>query len=315
MRSFIAVALGLLLLISAAVAQGNDNIARITVNEETTGMLITGANIAQMDDLDANLMGNNIFANQVVGLMIEDGNLIGQSNGKTNAIQVADLMLNDTGNANDDSQSVGLAQVENDLTIGNITQITMLEADDIGNENSIDQTAHASTGTFFGLPGPNSLTNSELRQTSVLDACVNGNSNNAIQETNQFITDDILTSSNLYEQASINANILGNENNLGIGGQGVFQIADNNLLTNSWANQAICLDEQITGNSNDISQLARPYFFANLLTTSTALQSIDMKTEVLGSGNIIDQNADLISESNSAVGGHIVQTTDIETNS
>ncbi len=70
-------------------------------------MQITGANIAQMADIDANLVGNNILANRIVGLRIEDGDVTGQNNGETNAIQVADLILNDIGNVNVDSQSVG----------------------------------------------------------------------------------------------------------------------------------------------------------------------------------------------------------------
>jgi hypothetical protein len=167
MRDLIAIAFGLMLLVSAAVAQGNGNTAIVTINERTTDMQITGANVVQMADIDADLMGNDILANQIVGLRIEDGDITGQSNGETNVIQVADLMLNDTGNANADLQSVGIAQVENDLTIGNVTQITLLQADNIGNENSIDQSSSSSIGIFFGFIEPNSLVNSDLKQISI----------------------------------------------------------------------------------------------------------------------------------------------------
>ncbi len=315
MRSLITIAFGLMLLVSTAASQGNGNTGIVMINEETSGMLITGADIAQMADIDANLMGNNILANQVVGLRIEEGDLTGQNNGKTNAIQVADLILNDTGNANVDSQFVGIAQVENDLTIGNITQITVLQADDIGNENVVDQSSSSSAGIFFGFIEPNLLANSELKQTSILNVYVNGNTNNAVQEADQFIVDNTLTNSKLYEHADINANILGNENNLGLGRQSIFQIAGDNLLTSSWASQQVFLDEHSSGNLNDVSQLGRPFFFDNILTTSTALQSIDAKTITSGNGNIVDQNVDLINEGNNAVDGRITQIADIETNS
>ncbi len=315
MRSLITIAFGLMLLVSTAAAQGNGNTGIVMINEETSGMLITGADTAQIADIDANLMGNDILANQIVGLRIEDGDIVGQGNGETNAIQVADLMLNDTGNANVDSQLVGTAQVENDLTIGNITQITVLQADDMGNENVVDQSSSSAIGIFFGFIEPNSLANSKLKQTSILNAYVNGNTNNAVQEVDQFIIDNTLTSSKLYEHADINANIIGNENNLGLGRQGVFQIAGDNLLTRSWASQQVFLDVQSSGNLNDVSQLGRPFFFDNTLTMSTALQNIDMETGTSGNGNIVDQNADLTSGGNNAVNGHITQIADIETNS
>jgi hypothetical protein len=315
MKNVLTLALGLMLLVSTATAQGNSNTGIVTINEETTGMLITGANIAQIADVDANLMGNDILANQIVGLRIEEGDLTGQSDGKTNAIQVADLILNDTGNGNVDSQFVEITQVENDLTIGNITQTTVLQADDMGNENSIDQSSSSSAGIFFGFKEPNLLVNSELKQTSILNECVNGNTNNAVQEVDQFIIDNTLTSSRIYEQANINANILGNDNNLGLGRQGIFQIANNNLLTSSWASQRVCLDEQSLGNLNEVSQLGRPFFFENTLTSSTAQQSIDMKARTSGNENTVDQNADLTSGGNNAVDGSITQIAGIETNS
>ncbi len=315
MRSLIIIVLDLMLLVSVAASLGNDNSENVMSNVETTGTSIIGADLAQIDNINANLMGSNIHANQFVRLTIDDSNLVGQSNGETNDIQMADMMLNDTGCGNIDLQFVAINQDENCLTIGNITQLTALKADDIGYENSIDQSSSSSIGNFFGFIEPNVLTNSDLKQTSILDACVAGNANNAVQGTNQFITDNILTNSKLYEQAETNADILGCENNLGLGSQGIFQTADSNLLTSSSASQLIYLDEQSSGCLNDISQLARPYLLDNALTSSTMLQSINVDAETLGSSNIFDQNVDLRNEGNSAVGGQLVQITDIESNS
>lgn len=315
MRYPVIISISLMLLISGAAALGNVNTATITVSEVIAGTPAIGANIAQVADLDADLLGSDIRADQAAGLMIVDENLAGQSSGDTNALQMADLMINDTGCTNVDSQIVGLAQFDNEIAIGNITQMAALEADDIGSENSIDQSSSASAGNFFGFIEPNQLTNSDLGQTSVLDACVKGCSNNAVQGTDQFITDNALTDSRLYEQADINANILGNENNLNSGGQGVFQIADSNLMTGSLASQQIYLDEQSTGSLNDVSQLARPFLSNSLLTESTSLQSIALEARTSGTDNVLDQNSDIRINGDSAVGGQIVQMSDIETNS
>jgi hypothetical protein len=47
-RNYIAVALGLLLLVSAAAAQGNNNIVGVDVVETMTGQILSGANSAQI---------------------------------------------------------------------------------------------------------------------------------------------------------------------------------------------------------------------------------------------------------------------------
>ncbi|MFB3764123.1 MAG: hypothetical protein ACE14P_02620 [Methanotrichaceae archaeon] len=315
MISPIKTVLGIMLLVSAVAALGSDNNGIVMVNEQTMDMLITGANVAQMSDINANLMGNDILANQATVLMIEDGCLTGLDDGRTNAIQVADLMINDIGSTNIDTQFGALYQDENNIAIGNITQVTGMEADDIGCGNSIDQSSSSSAGNFFGFIEPNMLTNSDLGQASILNACVDGSANNAVQGIDQFITYNTLTDSEIYEQAKINANILGNENNPAIGSQGVFQNVDSNLLTGSSASQVICLDEQSTGCFNDVSQLARPYFYDNALTSSTSLQSIDLEAAAMGAENVLDQNADLLSSDNNAVVGHLVQITDIINNS
>lgn len=313
MKDLIAVALSMLLLVSAAAAQGNNNIATVTVNENTTDMSITGANIAQLSDLDANLLGNDNLAGQIVESLMLDSDLTGLGNGKTNAIQMADFDLSNTGNANRESQVAVFVQGENDLAIGNITQMTVEKLDNIGNNNGVFQGVDAFAGVFSGEGSPNLLTNSDLAQTSVFDACVEGNANFVGQLTEQFATDNNLVNSKLYEQADTNANILGNDNNLN-GLQTAVQIADANLLTNSWANELICLDEKITGNSNDVSQNAETNTTANLLTASTELQSINAAAKELGSGNLINQNIDLENNGNIAVSGHILQEADIESN-
>lgn len=315
MRYPVIITISLILLISGAAGLGNFNTVLVTVSERTSGTLTTGANVAQVAGLDANLLGNNILANQVAGLMIEDENIVGRSSDDTSTIQMADLMINDTGCANFDSQIAALAQFDNDLTAGNITQITVLNADDIGCDNSIDQSSSASIGNFFSFIEPNQLTNSDLRQISVLDVCVEGSANNAVQGADQFITDNALTDSRLNEQVDINANILGNENNMNSGGQGVFQIADSNLMTGSLASQLIYLDEQSSGNLNDVRQLGRPSFFNNFLTASAAQQIINLEVRTLGTDNMIDQNSDIIINGDNIVYGQIEQMSDIEINS
>lgn len=299
MRRLITAALGFLLLIFAAAAIGNNNIANSTVNEEIINTSISGANVAQICNLDANLIGNDIigggaFINetwfipryymQSVSMTVDGSNLTGAGDGKTNAIQVADLKLNSTGNANIDFQGIFMGQIMNDLTIGNISQMTVEETNDMGNDNSVSQESPYGVEGFFAYF--NSLTNSDLKQISVCYISVNGNSNQAGQDFYYWDFNNDLTNSKIYDQAVLNANVIGNENGLRSHylalGQGVSMYSVNNDLTNSWNNKQSCLDMQTTGNGNSAVQSAESTIESNLLTTSISFQNIDEDVKVLG---------------------------------
>lgn len=319
MKNLIAIAVGMLLLVSAAAATGNDIGSIVSVSEETSGNCITGANLAQISEIDANLFGNGILAFQGVDLEIEDSSATGMNDGRTNLFQMADMDLNDTGCGSIDSQYIEFAQGENCITVGNLTQIGMQGADVIGNDNYVDQSTQAFAGVWEECEvgeekgSPNFLTNSDLSQVSALDACVDGNYNYAEQELTQYASDNCLTTSRLSEQAAISADILGNYNNP-CGEQEVIQGAAFNSLTGSVINEMASLDEQITGCDNDVNQYAFTGTYFNCLTDSTVLQNNNIIFRTLGNENFACQSAELISDYNSATFGHIVQQSVINTN-
>lgn len=402
MRSLIAIAFGLLLLVSAVAAQGNGNMATVTVDENTTDISITDANLAQIVEADADLTGNDIMATQDLNLIsgehlfgiaqsitganfaqIEsaDADLTGSDitatqvlnvtagenqitgnldnnglpDGKTNFIQRVDADIKDTGNNNIDEQVLNFFAFVTLLTVGNNTQVMTGKIDDSGNDNHVIQDPDVCVGpsdpgssdsipytlltrsdfitainvtacvkgntnyvnqVILGSEDEDHLTDSKLLEEAMTNVYVNGNTNIALQEFDQTYAHNNLTGSKLYEQIGINANILGNDNNLGIGsGQFANQTATANDLTNSLANELICLDEQIIGNSNDASQVANTDIEDNHLTMSTEFQNVDAKIRELGDGNSVDQSATFESSGNNAVGGHIAQVTDVETNS
>jgi hypothetical protein len=300
MRIVLAIAFGMLLLMSAAAAIGNSNTITATMNEEATGMSITGANFAQIEEADANLMGNNILATQDLSLMAADNQITGDLNnnglpdGKTNFFQTIDMEIKDTGNNNVDEQQMGIGASGNILTVGNVTQIAMEKIDDSGNDNHVTQDPDVLAGSsdptcltrsdfqqavslnayvkgnandvdqFVSFyESDDSLTDSKFRQQSILNAYVDGNGNKVDQGTIQNAFDNKLISSELVELAIINANILGNDNNLGIGAsQRAIQNAGDNDLVCSLAKELICLDEQTKGNNNNAISVVDTIQFA-----------------------------------------------------
>lgn len=315
MKYLTSIAVGILLLVSAAAATGNNIDAIVAVSSEISGMAVTGASVGQVTNMEANLFGNDICADQFVDIEIEDSCLTGFDNGRTNDFQMVDLMLNSTGCGNYDSQYVEFAQGENCMTVGNITQMAFETIDDTGNGNIVGQSSSAFIGVWecdeeeFG--SPNCLTNSELSQVQALDACVTGDINIVCQDDDQFATDNALTNSKLYEQVAENVNLYGCEN---AASQVAIQNADFNCLTDSVANKMISLDIQALGDCNVGEQFAIEENEGNSLTQSTELQNINMAIKQLGCANQVSQYATLELEDNCVTLGHIAQQTFINTN-
>lgn len=406
MKSLIALALGLLLLVSAVAAQGNGNAVTVNVYENTSDMSITDANLVQIGDTDADLMGNDNTASQELNLIsgmhifgiaqsitgadfaqIENadadltgcditatqvldvtagenqvvGNLDenGLPDGETNFIQKIDADITDTGSNNVDEQVLTFSAFVTLLTVGNNEQIMTGNIYDSGNSNHVVQDPDVCEGPsdlspsnpnpsdipytmltrsdfltainvtacvdgnanyvnqhIVGSEEGDQLTDSQIIEQAMTFAYVNGNTNTALQVFNQTYLYNDLTNSKISEQIAISAGILGNDNNHDADSfQFANQTAKDNDLTNSLANELICLDEQITGNNNDASQVANTDIENNLLTMSTEFQNIDAAISELGNGNSVDQNIDIVSTDSNAVGGYIVQQTEIETNS
>ncbi len=317
----IAIAVGLLLLVSAASAQGNNNIATVDDTEVMTDNLITGASFIQSSDIEANLLGNGITATQFMFIRGNADNLAGLDDGDTFILQSGDMMLNDTGNANFDLQVELLGANENLVTQGNITQAAAEVAENVGNDNDVVQFTGIGAGVILDLFGsPNVLTGSEIMQLSSLDVSVTGNLNTAVQANLQAAFDNTMTDSRLWQQNVANAEIAGNGN---IGTtiiifpimQGSLQIAADNTMTESAANQLICQNENIAGNTNVVGQLGIETMTLDVLTDAGVLQKINEDMDVLGNINAISQIETLTNTANTVTGGNIVQQADVFTSS
>lgn len=320
MRDMIAIAFGLLLLVSAASA-GNNNIATVSLNEIMAGDIITGASLAQLSDIDANLVGNLDSSTQIMFQNATRNTLTGLGNGKTFLLQSGDMDICDTGNSNTDAQIELLGANANIVTEGNITQAAVQIDNDKGNNNSVVQFTASGIGVVLAVVGsPNILTRSELDQLSCLDASVTGNSNIVAQADLQGAFDNTMTDSRLWQQNSANAKVSGNGN---VGPtiiifpvmQGSIQIADGNTLTKSWANQLDCQNENIVGNTNTIGQFSLEAMTADIATNSGVLQKINEDICSLGNSNALSHNEELTSTANVVTGGNIIQQADAYTNS
>lgn len=357
MRNFIAVALSLLLLVSATAAQGNNNIAGVAVIETMTSQVISGASSAQMANIDANIAGNMNTEIQGMNLTAVGNTLTGPNDGKTFLLQSGDIMLDDTGSSNINWQFEFVSANTNQVATGNISQLAAEIADVKGNDNKVfqinDQSAgyrdiHRSTvvadggsATITSIPfpgsplsSPNILTGSELKQLSVFDVSVAGNMNTAEQLSTQGAFDNTMTDSRLWQQNIANADILGNDNTgaaslIGFGGfliiipnnlpspprlpsiQRSGQLADGNTLTKSLANQLVCQDETISGDTNVVGQTGVESMTLDTLTNAGVLQKINEDMDSAGNTNNLIHDVRLTSTANTVTGGSILQQADV----
>lgn len=333
MRNLIIAALGMLLLVSGALATGTGNEVLAVVDQETVGTCIVGANVFQGTTLDANLLGcdsvleQNMFVqangNDLVGMAnFEDDDLFpgmgeegeaGEGEGfvGNNFIQTGAMIFNSTG-SDVGFQDIDLIANDNCGTIGNFSQMAIQMADSIGCDNNIFQDTDA-------IATDNSFTLGFTTQASLMDVCVEGIDNDIDQIATQDIFNTCLTRSSTSQQAVLTQDIVGcgNTNDLPDSdedGQVSLQEILNSDLTNSQTLQAVSLNEQITGSDNAAGQFGYTIIDNSCFTNSIATQSIAERFASLGCDNIVDQDAVLENLDNSLVGGRLVQQTSINTN-
>ncbi len=310
METLIKIALGFLLLVSAAAATGNYNCVNVDVYQEAIGNCITGdVNLAQITDASAFLIGSYNSVDQSMDLYADDNCLTGNGR-ETNLIQRADFVGNASGSNNYICQDVdSLNAYCNSMTDSNLTQWTILNADTIGSCNSVYQ------GT-----GSNAyddcLTLSDLKQIVDFNVCAVGDDNCVDQWLYQEAGDNCLTISRLWQQTSKVANILGCWNNVEQNEN--YQYADSNTLTGSVLNQVICESAQITGECNEVNQGSCESIitsaYNNCLTNAGMLQSINSKALEAGCNNYIDHEIGLYTDCNIITGGTLTQMSTVVSN-
>ncbi len=197
MKSIIAIALGLLLLVSAVAATGNSNIANVAVTENMAGQVMTNAYFVQTSDIEANLDGNSINADQITNIEAVDNILTGSKpDGKTFFCQSVDQLINDTGNNNEDIQLEGALDVVNSpLSLNGLIATNNILTNSAANQGiiqSMDVEGNSNfnlqlVGAVTVLDSPlspnglisanNILTNSATNQEIIQSQNIEGNSN------------------------------------------------------------------------------------------------------------------------------------------
>lgn len=309
MRNILAVALGLVLLISAISAAGSENLAIVDVTTYLSDNSISGAGIAQMSELEANLMGNELEAMQTMISLGSNNLLVGSGSDETFLMQMGIEKINDTGCGNLDLQTEAIIATENCVTIGNINQISLESVDVQGNDNFVNQNS-------LNAPMGNSLTDSELGLASAVCTAVEGSGNGVVQNSLQTSVQNCLTGSQFLGSASLNSDIAAC-NNLGPdeynSNQLIIETSAINSLTYSGATQSGSLNTQDTGTGNLVNQVGNIGLFTNCIDDGVVLQNINADAISLGCNNQIVHNLDMQTFDNYLTNGIAVQDISIAT--
>jgi hypothetical protein len=202
------IAVGLMLLISTAAAEGIGNQISVSVHKEAEGNYINGEVVVIQDvDVAANVEGNYNDVEQNVDLYANFNDLVGTEDQPTTLIQQAIVVGNVSGNNNSLSQNLLMNACDNDLTSSNLSQKATQKADIIGNYNDISQSTYVDAHDV-------TLTQSDLSQLSALTTFVYGNYNVADQCAEQLVEYDSLTGSKEWQLIEMPSLIMGSKHNL-----------------------------------------------------------------------------------------------------
>jgi hypothetical protein len=146
MRSLIAIALGLLILVSAAAATGNYNDVWVEVYSEAEDNCIVDATLAQVTDESAFVFGNYNYVAQDADLYANCNALtgfgwnygFGEPEGPEIS-QIAIQVANTIGSYNDAFQFAETSAFDNCLVNGGLDQSITELAEEFGNNNQVNQ--------------------------------------------------------------------------------------------------------------------------------------------------------------------------------
>jgi hypothetical protein len=299
MKSLMAIILVLLSLASTIDAEGNSNIANVFVADNMAGQIMTNADFAQVSNIEADLDGNSIHADQISNMEAIDNILTGSlQDDKTFFIQSVDQSISDKGNSNMDTQIIGapgtgtgsfdsgLIAVGNTLTDSASSQMISQSEMVEGNSNNamqnvgvpgfiggFESTANGDGSFDSGLIAVgNTLADSVSSQMIRQNEIVEGNSNNAIQ--NVGVPGDISVSDIVTGDGSFDSGL----------------IAVGNTLADSASSQMISQSEMVEGNSNNAMQnVCVPGFIDVFASTATGDGSFD--SGLIAVGNTLTDSA------------------------
>jgi hypothetical protein len=202
------IAVGLMLLISTAAAEGIGNQISVSVHKEAEGNYINGeVTVIQDVAVAANVEGNYNDVEQNVDLYANFNTLVGTEDQPTTLIQQAILTGNVSGNYNNLSQNLLVNACNNDLTSSNLSQKATQKADIIGNYNDVSQSTYVDAHDAV-------LTLSDLSQLSALTTFIYGNHNVVDECAEQLTEHDSLTGSKMWQLIEMPSLITGSGHNL-----------------------------------------------------------------------------------------------------
>lgn len=261
MRGLIIAALGLLLLVSGAVATGSGNFVQSEVFQDSSGTCIVGANLAQATVLDANMLGCDNSLQQFMSVTADDNSLLGNNfNGLIG------------GEGEGAGTGTGAGEGEGNST-GNST----------GGEGG------AGEGEFF--MGMNFVQGGEM----VFNAT--GSDNVGYQDVDLFANGNCQTFGNFSQMGIQRADAIGCDNNLFQDTDAYAGViadvpeSSGNSFTMSNTQQASLLDICTVGDANDLDQHAEQDLFDNCLTHSSFTQQALLTQDVWGCNNSGDLEA------------------------
>lgn len=293
MKKFIVLAIGLMLFVSAAAAEGVGNSINVEVSTEAIDNCITGdVTVAQITNSTADLTGCNNKANQYQDLYAIDNDLVesGTDEGTTltqMGVQIATVTSYDKVV----NQDISLDAEENCLVNSDLLQAAKQAA-----TSSATQTTDVSANY-------NDATGSSIMQLS--DVASRG-----LTTVNQNVEYNCLVDSELVQEAEIDTSNRGFDN--------VFhQTSNQNAECNDLVTSALVQCNEIAatniGNANTVDQTADANSEDNCLINAEVLQSIEEMSETVGCDNQIDQNVCLNNEDNDIVDGSLAQSSAIIT--
>lgn len=306
MRISIIAALGLLLLVFSAAAEGDNNIIIATVDENTTDMCIIAANHAQIANANADLLGCDNLATQDLDLLTGQHLFgVGQSIIGANSAQIEEANADLAGNNIQATQKLGLTTGENQI-VGNLGEnglpdgetsiIQKIDADiaDTGNNNIDEQNLFSyAYVTLLTIGNVNQIITGEIEDS--------GNSNHIIQDPDACMgspevraasSDDIpytmLTRSDFIETFDLSAYVDGNSNFVT---QSTTQLENADHLTDSKIIQKSATDACVDGNINIVDQSNYQSYDSNSLAGSILLEQAGISASILGNGNNLDTDS------------------------
>lgn len=287
MKKLIALAIGMVLLVSAAAAEGIGNSIKTELSSEAIGNCITGdITVAQITSSAADITGCNNAANQYQDLYANDNHLT--ESGTDEGSVFAQMAIQEATVTSYDkvvNQDISLNAEENCFVNSDLTQ------------SAKQATTSSVTQTTDVCASYNDAIGSSIMQLS--DILSRGTST-----VNQNVGYNCLLDSSIAQVADIDSSTRGFNN---VVRQTSLQDAQCNDLVMSALTQYNYLAATITGNNNSVRQLAEAFSDDNCLTGATVLQRINETAESLGCDNIVKQNTTLVNEDNSITGGHLVQ--------